>query len=81
MGALATGATCDLHEPALRSLIEELLPAARGRAVRVVSISRRPSPFATLSPVEVVAVALAGGESLQLFLKRGISGPLQLPQV
>jgi aminoglycoside phosphotransferase (APT) family kinase protein len=70
MGAVATSATCDVHEAALRRALEELLSVARGQAVPVVSVSRRPSPFATLSPAEVLTVSLAGGESLLLFLKR-----------
>jgi Ser/Thr protein kinase RdoA (MazF antagonist) len=71
MGAAATGAKRDLHEPELRRAVEELLSAARGQATRVASVSRRPSPFATLSPVEILAAELDGGESLLLFLKRG----------
>ena len=70
MSASATDLLCDPDEPALWRTVEGLLSAAQGQPVRVSSVERRPSPFATLSPAEQLAVRLSGGETLSLFLKR-----------
>ena len=50
--------------------VEEILPRARGRAARVVSVRAEPSPFATLFPVDVLHVELDGREELSLWVKQ-----------
>jgi Phosphotransferase enzyme family len=58
-----------LDEADLRRTVERLLAGAWRRPVRVTGLGRRPSPFATLFPAEVLAVSLEGGGGLSLFLK------------
>lgn len=52
-----------------RNTLESVLSRASGRPVRVVSVRRRPSEFATVYPAEVVSVTLGGGGVVQLFVK------------
>jgi hypothetical protein len=57
------------EEADLRLTLERLLESAHGQPVRVAGLRRRPSPFATLSPAEVLCVTLAGGDEVSLFVK------------
>jgi Phosphotransferase enzyme family len=57
------------NEGLLRSTVELLLARAAGHPVRVRGLERRPSPFATLFPAEVLSLSLAGGGQLSLFVK------------
>jgi aminoglycoside phosphotransferase (APT) family kinase protein len=54
----------------LRRTLERLLTRAEGRAVRIAALTRRPSPFASLFPAEVVTLALRGGGERAVFRKR-----------
>jgi hypothetical protein len=70
MKAIASIKTSSPDDTALRRTVGELLSEAHGCPARVVSLSRRPSQFATLSPAEVLTVSLNDGRTLDLFLKR-----------
>jgi hypothetical protein len=56
-------------EARLRRTVEGLLTQAAKRPVRVSGLGRRPSPFATLFPAEVLTLSLAGGGEVSLFVK------------
>jgi aminoglycoside phosphotransferase (APT) family kinase protein len=53
----------------LRRALERLLQRAAGAPVTISGLRRRPSPFATLFPAEVLSVVLAGGAEISLFVK------------
>ena len=59
----------DLCERDLRHAIEHVLRAGIGRPAKVRRLSRDPSPFAKVFPVEVIKVKLETGESVSCFLK------------
>jgi len=58
-----------MDEVTLRVTVAELLEEAWRRPVNVISLQRRPSPFATLFPAEVLSISLEGGDRFSLFLK------------
>jgi len=53
----------------MSAVIERMLTAHRGAPVGVTSISRRPSRYPGISPVEVLTVGLRDGEAVTLFVK------------
>ncbi|HEX7942025.1 MAG TPA: aminoglycoside phosphotransferase family protein [Gemmatimonadaceae bacterium] len=53
----------------LRLTVERLLARADGRPVKVATLTRTPSPFATLFPVEVLSLSMQGGGAMSLFVK------------
>jgi aminoglycoside phosphotransferase (APT) family kinase protein len=61
--------TNDPDAASLRLVLERLLTDARGHPVRITSVTREPSPFATLFPAEVLSMVLQDGEHLSLFVK------------
>jgi Phosphotransferase enzyme family len=69
MGRALQSAETAQDEARLRRTVERLLTRAAGRRVRVSGVRRRPCPFATLFPAEVLSVALAGGGEVSLFVK------------
>jgi len=58
-----------LDETQLRLTLERLLQDAQGRHIKISSLRREPSPFATLFPAEVLSVSLESGEEMSLFVK------------
>src|SRR5215208_2232639 len=54
----------------LRRTLERLLTRAEGRVVRIAALTRRPSPFASLFPADVVSLSLRGGRERSVFVKR-----------
>jgi thiamine kinase-like enzyme len=56
-------------EAGLGLTVEELLQEPLGRPVKVRSLTRKLSPFATASPAEVLSITLQNGENVSLFLK------------
>ena len=53
----------------MSAVIERMLTAHRGTPVGITSISRRPSRYPGISPVEVLTVGLRDGEAVTLFVK------------
>lgn len=53
----------------LRRTVERLLTRAGGRPAKIATLTRTPSPFATLFPVEVLSLSLQGGGAMSLFVK------------
>ena len=49
--------------------VMELLAPTLGSVVRVDSVTRQPSPFATLFPADVLSVCCSDGRNIRLFLK------------
>jgi hypothetical protein len=75
-----TSATALSGSPAASELDYDLtkLASALGLDVEIQSISRQPSPFATLFPAEVLTLSLSNGHQVRLFLKH--LGPEQADQ-
>ena len=60
----------DLDDHRLTEVVAELLSPVLGQSVRVDEVKRQHSPFATLSPAEVLTVVVSGGRpQVRLFLK------------
>jgi hypothetical protein len=59
----------ELDEDDLTLAVADMLSAAQERPVRVRSLRRQPSEFATLFPAEILWVSLDNGSELRLFLK------------
>ncbi|MBI2953241.1 MAG: phosphotransferase [Chloroflexi bacterium] len=58
-----------VHECEMRALVEQMLDKRLGRRVKITSLERNPSPFATLFPTEVLSITLESGERTSIFLK------------
>jgi aminoglycoside phosphotransferase (APT) family kinase protein len=58
-----------LDEGALQRDLAGMLGEVFGRPVAVASMTREPSPFATVFPAEILRVELVGGDTMALFLK------------
>jgi aminoglycoside phosphotransferase (APT) family kinase protein len=56
-------------EARLRLTVERLLTRTSGQPAKLCSLSREPSPFATLFPAEVLSGELEGGGEVSLFVK------------
>ncbi len=69
MGTEAEIQKANLDETQLRLTVERLLQDAQGRHVKISSLMREPSPFATLFPAEVLSVLLESGDEISLFVK------------
>jgi aminoglycoside phosphotransferase (APT) family kinase protein len=67
----ATGHTRPItaDDAELRRTVERLLTRAGGRPATIAKLTRTPSPFATLFPVEVLSLSLQGGGEVSLFVK------------
>lgn len=58
-----------MDEGALRARVEDVLRGRFGGALRVGSLERTPSEFATVFPADVLRVSLDDGRELEIFLK------------
>jgi thiamine kinase-like enzyme len=70
MQTLQSTETIGRDDAAACRTVEGLLSAARGRPTAVSSLRRRPSPFATLAPADLLTALLADGSTVSLFVKR-----------
>jgi hypothetical protein len=59
----------NLGETDIRIALERLLQDTQGRQVKISSLRRQPSPFATLFPAEALSVSLESGDEIRLFVK------------
>jgi len=59
----------NLGETDIRLALERLLQDTQGRQVKISSLRRQPSPFATLFPAEALSVSLESGDEIRLFVK------------
>src|SRR6266702_4399500 len=59
----------ELDENDLALLVADMLTSAQEQTVRVRSLRRQPSEFATLFPAEILWVSLGDGSEIRLFLK------------
>jgi hypothetical protein len=59
----------NLGETDIRIALERLLQDTEGRQVKISSLRRQPSPFATLFPAEALSVSLESGDEIRLFVK------------
>ncbi len=69
MGARYEIQKANLCETDIRLTLERLLQYAQGRLVKISSLRRQPSPFATLFPAEALSVSLESGDEMRLFVK------------
>ncbi|HEX6535686.1 MAG TPA: phosphotransferase [Gemmatimonadaceae bacterium] len=69
MSAAPNAARVATDDAALRRTVERLLARADGRPAEVRALTRTPSPFTTLFPVEVLSLSLRDGRELSLFVK------------
>ena len=69
MGAGDEIQKANLDETQLRLTVERLLQDAQGRHIKISSLRREPSPFATLFPAEALFVSLESGDEISLFVK------------
>lgn len=69
MSAALRSARVTTDDARLRRTVERLLARADGRPVKVVALTRTPSPFATLVPAEVLSLSLRDGRERSLFVK------------
>ena len=61
--------TVSVDETGLRLTVERLLQQSEGRPVRIATLTREPSPFASLFPAEVLSLTLQSGDKRSLFVK------------
>jgi aminoglycoside phosphotransferase (APT) family kinase protein len=59
----------DVADADMAAVVASLLEKALARPVRIVSLHRRSSEFATLSPAEQLTVVLADGHHISMFVK------------
>ena len=69
MGSRCEIQKANLGETDIRLALERLLQDTQGRQVKISSLRRQPSPFATLFPAEALSVSLESGDEIRLFVK------------
>ena len=69
MGKAGETLTVSVDETGLRLTVERLLQQSEGRPVRIATLTREPSPFASLFPAEVLSLTLQSGDKRSLFVK------------
>src|SRR5439155_20589570 len=68
-GRISAMRAIELDENDLALVVADMLNSAQEQTVRVRSLRRQPSEFATLFPAEILWLSLDDGSEIRLFLK------------